>query len=337
MSISFSATTQALRVFTGGAGQVSGDGVHYGTANLNYFFISNAVQNATFGVTLTLHDIPGTAGALLFPLEVQGNVPYRILGVPWGTTNSSSRIPPGTWLIHAFSQYDSTALTGTAPTFSVDVDFVDCPAPLVTSQPTAQTMSPGSTTNFSVGVAGDVANSPAANASPASVTTATAYQWRRNLVNLANGGRISGATTNHLVISNTAYADTGYYDVIVTQGTVVEGSSLAKLTVSSTTDVSAGALISGVEMESPAPDPAYGRTRVRFTLPSAMPARLQVLDVTGRIVRTLLPYGLQDVGARSLEWDGTREGGARAQRPGVYFIRLRAGARDVVRRLVNLN
>ena len=44
------------------------------------------------------------------------------------------------------------------------------------------------------------------------------YQWRRNQVNLSNGGAISGATTTTLTINPTVVGDTGTYDVVVTDG-----------------------------------------------------------------------------------------------------------------------
>jgi hypothetical protein len=326
MFMSFSATTSGLRVFTGGSSTVSDDGVNRGTANLSYFFTSGAVQDADIAVTLTAHDLNGHAGALLFPFEVQGNVPYRTIGSNWGTTTSSIRIPKGIWLVYAWADYDSTAQTGTSPTFSIDATFADCPNPLVTSQPAPQTTPVGSTTSFGVGVSGTLASS---------ASTATIYQWRRNLVPLTDGGRITGATTDQLSISNTAYADSGYYDVIVTQGSVVEGSTLAKLTVSSNTAVDPAVAMSGATLEAPAPNPARGRTTVRFTLPAGLPSGLDVVDVSGRIVRTLLPVGLHETGAGTAAWDGAGESGAPAA-PGIYFFRLRAGTQQIVRRIVNL-
>ena len=47
---------------------------------------------------------------------------------------------------------------------------------------------------------------------------ALAYQWRRNQVNLSNGGAISGATTTTLTINPTVVGDAGNYDVVVTDG-----------------------------------------------------------------------------------------------------------------------
>lgn len=328
MTMSFSADPTGLRVFSGGAANVFNEGMNKGAANLNLFFQATSVQNADISIMLVQHDLPGHAGALLFPFDVQGNVPYRVLGVNWGTTSTSGRIPPGIYLLSAWAKYDSTGLTGGAPTFQVDALFTDVTNPLVATQPTPQTTAVGSPSSFSVGTNGAVAGF--------SPTITSTFQWRRNLVNLVDGGTVSGATTSHLVISSTAYADSGFYDVIVTQGSIVEPSSLAKLTVvSSSTGVGPAVAIAGVELGLPQPNPAFGRTRVRFALPSAMPAGLDVLDVGGRVVKTLLPYGKYEAGARTAEWDGSEEGGRHAA-PGVYFLRLHAGTSQVVRRVVNL-
>jgi hypothetical protein len=328
MTMSFSANATGLRIFSGGSANIINEGVNKGAANLNLFFQALTVQEADFAITLTQNALPGYAVSLLFPFDVQGGAPYRVLGANWGTTSTTGRIAPGTYLVTATARYDSTNLTGGAPAFELDASFANVTNPLVASQPSPQTTAVGSSSNFSVGT-----NSPFATLS---ATTASTFQWRRNLVNLADGGRISGVTTNHLVISNTAYADSGFYDVIVTQGTTVEPSSLAKLTVvSSTSDVGRAVAIGGVELSLPQPNPAHGRTSVRFTLPSAMPARLDVLDVSGRVVKMLVPRGEYEAGARSAEWDGSEDGGRHAA-PGVYFLRLTAGTSRVVRRVVNL-
>ncbi len=42
------------------------------------------------------------------------------------------------------------------------------------------------------------------------------YQWRKNEINLTDGGNISGATTNELSINSVSHADQGLYDCIVT-------------------------------------------------------------------------------------------------------------------------
>ena len=58
-----------------------------------------------------------------------------------------------------------------------------------------------------------------------------AYQWRKNGVNLANGGKITGATTNKLTITNVADSDAASYSVTVTNLFGSATSSAAVLTV----------------------------------------------------------------------------------------------------------
>ena len=59
---------------------------------------------------------------------------------------------------------------------------------------------------------------------------------------------------------------------------------------------------------------------VRFTLPSAMPARVTLYDVLGRRLRTLHD-GASPQGTTSLAWD-RRDDAGREAAPGVYFVRL---------------
>jgi len=79
------------------------------------------------------------------------------------------------------------------------------PAPIITQQPIAQAVLSGSTVMFTA-----AASSPA-GAGPLS------YQWRRNGVNLSNGGSISGATSAILTINPAALSDNGAaFDAVVT-------------------------------------------------------------------------------------------------------------------------
>ncbi len=59
------------------------------------------------------------------------------------------------------------------------------------------------------------------------------YQWQKNQVNLTDGGKISGATTNALRISNCDAADVGSYRCIVTGTCGSAASNEADLTVTS--------------------------------------------------------------------------------------------------------
>jgi flagellar hook assembly protein FlgD len=61
-----------------------------------------------------------------------------------------------------------------------------------------------------------------------------------------------------------------------------------------------------------------------------------VYDVTGRLVRSLVPGVLQDAGRYSIEWDGRDESGGVAA-AGLYFSRLEAGGQRDARRLVRMH
>jgi len=64
------------------------------------------------------------------------------------------------------------------------------------------------------------------------------------------------------------------------------------------------------------PNPAQGRLAVEFVLRDASPARLELLDVAGRVLRTR-DIASPSQGGRSLEFSD-----AAALRPGIYFLRL---------------
>ena len=88
--------------------------------------------------------------------------------------------------------------------------------PAIKVQPASQTVSVGSNVTFTVTATG---------------TAPLSYQWQTNGMNLVNGGRISGVTTNVLAISNAQTNDNADYTVIVTNIAGSVTSSNAVLTV----------------------------------------------------------------------------------------------------------
>ncbi len=90
-------------------------------------------------------------------------------------------------------------------------------APNIITQPSNQTVCSGSSANFFVSATG------------AGLT----YQWRKGNVNLINGGNISGATTDSLIINPVTVSDTSsFYNVIVKGSTSPsDTSNYVKLTV----------------------------------------------------------------------------------------------------------
>ena len=105
--------------------------------------------------------------------------------------------------------------------------------------------------------------------------------------------------------------------------------------------VGPGAGVARFALAPPAPNPARGRVRFAFDLPAgAGEFSLDVLDVQGRrVVSYAEPVGRADGSSAGTSWrwgwDLHDEGGRRVA-PGLYLVRLRAGAAEAVRRVVVL-
>jgi hypothetical protein len=85
------------------------------------------------------------------------------------------------------------------------------------------------------------------------------------------------------------------------------------------------------------PNPFQSRTAISFTVPGtieSIPTRLDLFDVSGRLVRTLLDGKIRP-GPHDLIWDGMDANG-RSMTAGVYFARLRSGSQSTNRQLVFL-
>jgi hypothetical protein len=183
-------------------------------------------------------------------------------------------------------------------------DYGSTPAVRFASEPADQGVSGGGTASFSV---------TSARLGP------YAYQWRRFGVPLADGGRISGATTATLSVNPAQTTDAGNYDVIVSSSCGPDTSRAALLTVDGVTDVaSAGAGL--FAMSAPSPNPMTGHTTLILTLARASHVRVSIEDVAGRSVRVLLA-GDSPAGTQYLPWDG-RDTAGRSVAPGMYRCRL---------------
>jgi hypothetical protein len=80
------------------------------------------------------------------------------------------------------------------------------------------------------------------------------------------------------------------------------------------------------------PNPFRESTTLSFQLPISADVSLDVLDVTGRRVASLLS-GRCGAGARQVAWDGCDAGGRRLA-AGVYFVQLRAGQTTTTQKVV---
>jgi len=82
------------------------------------------------------------------------------------------------------------------------------------------------------------------------------------------------------------------------------------------------------------PNPFRGATTIGFAVPAQGSARLQVFNVTGRLVRTLVS-GPIAAGHHTTVWDG-RDDSGRDVAAGIYFYRLQSGEGADVRKVVRL-
>ena len=90
----------------------------------------------------------------------------------------------------------------------------------------------------------------------------------------------------------------------------------------------------GAKLAQNHPNPFAGRTSFAFELAAPGPASLVVLDVAGRVVRTLAS-GAHGAGSHRAHWDGTDDRGA-AMPAGIYFYRLTGGGGASTRSMIRL-
>jgi hypothetical protein len=82
----------------------------------------------------------------------------------------------------------------------------------------------------------------------------------------------------------------------------------------------------------PHPNPFRDGTILRYTVAQRGLVRLELWDVTGRRVRTLVD-GEREAGSHTARWSG-RDDAGHAVGAGVYFVRLRMGSGVITRRVV---
>ncbi len=87
-----------------------------------------------------------------------------------------------------------------------------------------------------------------------------------------------------------------------------------------------------VLLRSADPNPFAGRTTLRYALPSASDVSLQVFDLGGRLVRTLV-HAAQPAGSYVIDWDG-RDDASRPLPSGVYLTQLKAGAAAATHKVI---
>ena len=96
-----------------------------------------------------------------------------------------------------------------------------------------------------------------------------------------------------------------------------------------------GAVVpSAVYLEQNFPNPFNPRTVIRFGVSDPSSVLLQIFDVRGSLVKTLIDR-VQGAGTFDAAWDGTDARGE-ALPSGIYFCRLRTPTRDISRKMILL-
>jgi hypothetical protein len=80
-------------------------------------------------------------------------------------------------------------------------------------------------------------------------------------------------------------------------------------------------------IDGPKPNPSGGPSAISFTLARRSEASLRIIDVQGRVVRTL-PLGSLNAGPHRANWDG-RDGHGKQVASGRYYVVLSAGSDEV--------
>lgn len=79
------------------------------------------------------------------------------------------------------------------------------------------------------------------------------------------------------------------------------------------------------------PNPFNASTIIAFNLPKPAPVVLEIYNLPGQLVRTVVGGG-REAGSNQIAWDGLDEGGEEVS-SGIYFYRLRAGTWSQTKRL----
>jgi len=90
----------------------------------------------------------------------------------------------------------------------------------------------------------------------------------------------------------------------------------------------------GFELAQNYPNPFNPNTTIDFSLPEAQHVTLEVVNIQGQVVRTLVD-DVRSAGDHSVEWDATSDNGNRVA-SGVYFYRLSAGDHVASRKMTLL-
>ena len=153
-----------------------------------------------------------------------GNYEYSIDGgTIWQSSGNFPNLIAGTYHVHI----RDANVTACVIVLSSPLDITEPPALAITTQPIDFSDCKGSTVSFDVTVSGGVGT--------------ILYQWQIDVASvwtdITNGGIISGANSNNLILTGVTSANNGDYRVVVTDNCSSENSTLATLLVNEITAV----------------------------------------------------------------------------------------------------
>lgn len=316
--------------FIVGAGAASGSGsgglpwTVQGTSIMDMVFVCAQCQVYSF-----TNDLSTGTGPPYPNVKLQDASGHSVEEASVGHSSVIGRLAPGTYRLFGTTQFPPIQADVVAGLLSTNLSVYDCPASLIGDEPS----------DLIIFIGQPVILRFTPTPSPQLSAQGTpAIQWQKDHQNLTDGGRISGATTPTLTITQAMASDTGWYHAVVTDGAIVQPTRLARVSLNPISDV-ADPLVSTrprLMLEALSPNPFAGGTRVRFAMPRSGDARVDVYDVTGRHVRTLLSEAMLSAGLHTLLWDGRNDSGVRAE-VGTYLVRVRSGPESDTRRVVMIS
>ena len=151
-----------------------------------------------------------------------------------------------------------------------------------------------------------------------------------DLIDPSSPGYVSAANPGWFMTEAVAINDVGQ---IAARGVSTSGGSYRALLLTPVTSIVGVGGVKGLGLTlSAAPNPAHGLVGILFTMPRPGPARLQVIDLAGRVVVNLHD-GPAVAGATRVPWDGRAVNG-RMVPPGLYFLHLQSSGGTITQRLV---
>jgi hypothetical protein len=139
-----------------------------------------------------------------------------------------------------------------------------------------------------------------------------------NAPTLDGSAQVLGHTTG--TDYEASQAGHAYFFVTATDFAGNEGDEAS---VMNTVSVPGAVMPTAFALHTARPNPFRTSTGFTFDLPEAAGVRLEIFDVQGRKIRTLVD-GRHGPGRHTATWDGVDEAGRRAA-PGIYFIHFNAG------------